>query len=320
MCTTSVYTYVYPNGARNQSQRLSLCNASRQGRPCRDGNIVLTHPPIMAPFSTPYPTLPPTPPADESDRARHRSSSDQRRSSTCMEDRHHHRHYHHHHQPSHRRLSSSHRERVVLVENPPASRTPPQTYSAPHTAPSSPRVASRPVIVDERQRPTVRIEVPDNHHHRHNRHSSTSSRESSNRPSSRHAEKDHGSHRRRRRSSSSNYVIETEAEARQRRELHIRQRIVEANAEIAGRPPVPLSPAPRRRSSARDDFDRVREAELIETIRLLNLEERRLVQRAEEDRMGRLRERMELPRRRSTVGPGSRRHRVLYDDGLYRWE
>jgi len=33
----------------------------------------------------------------------------------------------------------------------------------------------------------------------------------------------------------------------------------------------------------------------------------------------RLRER-QLPKRRFSVGPGYRRHRVLYDDGMYRWE
>jgi hypothetical protein len=33
----------------------------------------------------------------------------------------------------------------------------------------------------------------------------------------------------------------------------------------------------------------------------------------------RLRER-QMPKRRFSVGPGGRRHRVLYDDGVYRWE
>jgi hypothetical protein len=44
------------------------------------------------------------------------------------------------------------------------------------------------------------------------------------------------------------------------------------------------------------------------------------LEKAEEEAMRqRLRER-QLPRRRFTVGPGHRRHRVLYDDGVYRWE
>ncbi|PFH63113.1 hypothetical protein XA68_17757 [Ophiocordyceps unilateralis] len=344
MCTTNVYTYIYPNNAKTISRRLAPCSASRQGQPCRD-NIVLNHPLIMAipapaPAPAPYPfpnhQLPPTPPADESDRARRRSTSDHRRNTAYIEDHHHqHQHQqqqqHHHHQPSHRRLSSSRRDRVVLVENPPAARTPPQTYSAPHTAPSSPRfssaAAARPVIVDESQGPSVQIEVPESrrhhhhhHHHRHHRHSSTSSRDSSHRPSSKEGDNEQSNRRRHRRSSnSSNFVFETETEAMERRELRIRQRIFEANAEIAGRAPVPLASTPRR-SSTRDDHDRAREAELVDTLRRLDLQERRLVQRAEEERMGRLRERLELPRRRSTVGPGSRRHRVLYDDGIYRWE
>ncbi|RDA94362.1 hypothetical protein CP533_3765 [Ophiocordyceps camponoti-saundersi (nom. inval.)] len=340
MCTTNIWTYVYPDGRRRDSnQRVTLCPASRHGQPCRD-NILLKHPPIMMPTTTypgpvllqpphshphpppppppplpPYHWLPPTPPIDPSDRVRRRSTSDHRRSSA-------------HHQPSGRRLSS--RDRVVLVENPPLARTPPQTYSTPHTAPSSPRFASsRPVIVDERQRPPPHIEVPDDsssssrHRYRqHHRDSSASSRDSNIRPSSRdsHHHHHHHHHHRRRSSNGNNYVLETETEARERRELRIRQRVVEANAEIAGRPPVPLASTPRRRSSK---FDDARETDLVDTLRRLNLEERRLVERVEEDerlRMGRLRERMELPRRRSTVGPGSRRHRVLYDDGIYRWE
>jgi hypothetical protein len=42
--------------------------------------------------------------------------------------------------------------------------------------------------------------------------------------------------------------------------------------------------------------------------------------KAEEEAMvQRLRER-QMPKRRFSVGPGGRRHRVLYDDGVYRWE
>ncbi|KAF7561592.1 hypothetical protein G7046_g2556 [Stylonectria norvegica] len=73
-----------------------------------------------------------------------------------------------------------------------------------------------------------------------------------------------------------------------------------------------------------------READLIEAVRRLDFEEtrrdekaRRLAKKEEkkedEAQRQRLMERM-MPRRRATVGPGSRRHRVLYDDGVYRWE
>lgn len=45
----------------------------------------------------------------------------------------------------------------------------------------------------------------------------------------------------------------------------------------------------------------------------------RLERTEEEAQRQRLRER-QMPRRRFSVGPGGRRHRVLYDDGVYRWE
>jgi hypothetical protein len=45
----------------------------------------------------------------------------------------------------------------------------------------------------------------------------------------------------------------------------------------------------------------------------------RMVEKEEEALKMRLRER-QMPKRRFSVGPGNRRHRVLYDDGVYRWE
>jgi hypothetical protein len=45
----------------------------------------------------------------------------------------------------------------------------------------------------------------------------------------------------------------------------------------------------------------------------------RMVEQEEEALRQRLRER-QMPQRRFSGGPGNRRHRVLYDDGLYRWE
>ncbi|KAJ4198816.1 hypothetical protein NW767_008807 [Fusarium falciforme] len=72
-----------------------------------------------------------------------------------------------------------------------------------------------------------------------------------------------------------------------------------------------------------------REAELIEAVRRLEKWERReekdrrraRKEELEEDeiQLRRLIERMK-PREGSSVGPGSRRHRVLYDEGIYRWE
>jgi hypothetical protein len=63
--------------------------------------------------------------------------------------------------------------------------------------------------------------------------------------------------------------------------------------------------------------------EEAETRRRLEARERaiqaRMQAQEEEALKERLRER-QMPKRRFSVGPGGRRHRVLYDDGVYRWE
>jgi hypothetical protein len=72
--------------------------------------------------------------------------------------------------------------------------------------------------------------------------------------------------------------------------------------------------------------ERVDERALVEEAEVRRrMEERDRAMRArmeaekEEAMRQRLRER-QLPRRRFSVGPAQRRHRVLYDDGVYRWE
>ncbi|KJZ76438.1 hypothetical protein HIM_04167 [Hirsutella minnesotensis 3608] len=280
-----------------------------------------------------------------------------------------------HHSTNHPHHSASRRERIVLVDSPPTPRTPPQVFTGPHTAPSSPSFnppapyapetsgsSRRPVIVDERQqRPYVQIEVHDGGlgmpaaHSRHGRHSSTSSRGSSRFSYSSAAEADEDDvveeeqrQRRARRDALRHERQTREARLKDRelrekeiRDQRIRQRIAEANAEIASRPVIPM-PSLHRRSSATATAPgaggnsssktkqpcgpKDREAELLEKLRKLEVAEKRVVEkRADREReedeaqKARLRERM-VPRRRATVGPGSRRHRVLYDDGMYRWE
>lgn len=123
-----------------------------------------------------------------------------------------------------------------------------------------------------------------------------------------------------------------EAEARQRelreqeaREERIRRRITEANEEIWRRPAVPVPTRPARRVSSATHGPRGDAAELADALRRLDVkDEQRRADRAreldeDEARRARLMERM-VPRRRATVGPGSRRHRTLYDNGVYRWE
>ncbi|KND86553.1 hypothetical protein TOPH_08810 [Tolypocladium ophioglossoides CBS 100239] len=317
--------------------------------------------PFQASSSQPTPYaghFPPTPPrsgtpnyrsGSESDRSYHSSSSSRRRSGVYINGqrvldlsrrdrgREHDRE---------RERHPSRRERIVLVDSPPTPRTPPQTFNLPHTAPSSPNASMpyvveaeprepssrRPVIVDERpraERPRVQIEVFDTPHNstsKHVRHSSSSSHDS--RPSHTSAEEEELRQRRRQREASrQDRRVDKEAREKEAREARIRQRIAEANAEINDRPPVPMPPAPRRASTfvatktAREARDR--EAELIDAVRRLDVEEKRREKRAERDeddaQRARLRERM-VPQRRASVGPGSRRHRVLYDDGVYRWE
>ncbi|KAF4983580.1 hypothetical protein FZEAL_1030 [Fusarium zealandicum] len=338
MCTTNIYTYLHPDGRREQYQQPTFCTASRHGQVCAN-NVVFQHPSELVTYdNTPYSytsQLPPTPQyspvpssyrsGDESDRSYGSSSSKNKRASGLyingqkvldLNRR-------------ERRPSSRH-ERIVLVDSPPTPRTPPQTWTAPHTAPASPNsntyivdasrdpTRRRPVIVDERTHSNrhVEIEVVDSKRSKHSRHASNSSRES------RHSDEEEQRRRRRR-----------EEKRHEEQDQRLRARILEANAEIAGRPVVPAAPQLLRRSSTykRPSVEVPdREAELIEAVRRLDFEEERRNEKArrlakkeekkeEEAQRQRLMERMQ-PKRRATVGPGSRRQRVLYDDGVYRWE
>jgi hypothetical protein len=264
---------------------------------------------------------------------------------------------------SHRR-GGSNGERIVLVDGPPTPRTPPQAFAAPHTAPSSPSMPyiidasnrressssrRRPVIVDERrhrrasasvERPRVQIEVVDasprvsssSSSRRHARHSSSSSYESEEAQSRRREERELRRQERRRQ------------EHQEQKDARLRDRIAAANSKIASRPAVPMPPQPiLKRSSTSTtaatagsaSFSREREAELVDAVHRLDLEDQarrtdKAARRRERDlqkqqdaedeaQRQRLRERM-MPRRRATVGPGSRRPHVEYGDGLYRYE
>lgn len=353
MCTTNIYTYLRSNGRSEKTYRPTLCSASRQGRPCAN-NVVFQHPPSQlvgsydsSSYADPnYYTdqLPPTPQyssgpstpiyrsGDESDRSYGSSSSQKKRSSgvyvngqKVMDIN---------------RRGEALRERVVLIDNPPTVRTPPQAWSTPHTAPASPNTNTyvidssrdsphrRPVIVDERTQSdrAIQIELVDNHHRsKHSRHASSSSRES------RHSD-DSEQRRRKRRE-------EKRLEEKEIRAHILRTRIADANAEIDNRPVEPVLPQPKRSSTYRRPSVIVSDQadELAEAVRRMNFEEERREEKArriarkeekkareeekkeEEAQQQRLRERM-MPKRRATVGPGSRRSKVLYDDGVYRWE
>ncbi|TWU73186.1 hypothetical protein ED733_004086 [Metarhizium rileyi] len=238
--------------------------------------------------------------------------------------------------------------RTVLVENPPTPSTPPQAFTLPRTAPSSPNFANaapfisdasprgatsgRPFIVDERPRhdregARIHIEFRDGswvESHSRNT-SSTSSYDS--RHSHISASEDEEMRRRRRAAetaSEETLRLSHEEEIRQQR---LQARIAKANAEIAKRKPVPLPSAPKQSSTAAKATRNVgdREAELLERIQQLEAEQARhergrAARRDEEEaQKERLMQRMQ-PQRRATVGPGSRRPRVGYTDGVYRWE
>ncbi|RFU73332.1 hypothetical protein TARUN_8924 [Trichoderma arundinaceum] len=218
-----------------------------------------------------------------------------------------------------------------------ASASPSVYGSSPRGSDSS--FSRRPVIVDDRtrvervERPRIQIEVveaaPSLRTPKHDRQSSTSSRDSHGRSS---ADEEEALRRRREREERR---VEKQREEEEERQRRIRLRIAKANAEINKRPPVPMPPAPIRASSFKSTAavvngdDDVKK--LADGVRRMSFEEERREEKArhlarkqeqrdeEEAQRQRLAERM-MPRRRATVGPGSRRHRVVYDDGVYRWE
>lgn len=209
---------------------------------------------------------------------------------------------------------------------------------------------NRPVIVDERPRPSkekprVRIEVPgeesssSGHSRGHRRQTSDGSHHS--RGSSSYNTSDE--ERRHRRKEKERGDVEEEAR-RHKREA----RIAQANRKISLRP---TNPMPSRRpatyvrptveihpavgagmasSSADMDFaeqfgsmdighgspvDRTSRAWAHRPAPVIVDEQ----EEEEEAQRQRLKERM-MPRRRATIGAGSRRHRVEYQDGMYRLE
>ena len=355
MCTTNVFTYVYPDGRRVPAPQVTLCASSRYGLPCSK-HVTIQHPRAVPQYANPMPynaygpNLPPTPSysprpsthrsGESSDRSHH-SSSNRRRSGVYVNGQ--------RVNDTSRREShgQSRRERIVLVDNPPTPRTPPQTFQLPHTAPPSPNAnlavpysssprepsspsfssSKKPYIVDER--PRFHIELVGSPSRRRSRQPSSSSRDS-------HPSADDEERRRLRREK------KEQKEAKQREEAAIRakqlrERIEKANAEISSRPvrvnnPKP-SPQPARQSSHPERRSRRdRHDDLVSAVQSMSLDEKHWkeklareralrLQREEEEEAERLKLRESMmPRRRATVGPGSRRHRVLYDDGLYRWE
>jgi len=298
--------------------------------------------------------MPSTPPRS-SDGSRHRHSESHHRhsvhsvSSKTSEDSGHRRHSKHKPTRVHRK------ERIIIVDAPPTPRTPPQSYPQTFTAPSSPNpqfsTPRRPIIVDERsirrsrdRAPSVGAVISDRPPSR--RRSLSRPRVLWDTPSTSHTsfdlraerEREERAERRRRESQA-----ELDAEMRRAR------RIAEADEAIRRRPAVPIPPRPLGqraflRPVVQVDQSQSQSQALTGVMAGLTLNERigeralvdgaaerrrrengdrvmreRLEKSEQEAMTQRLRER-QMPRRRFSVGPGGRRHRVLYDDGVYRWE
>lgn len=275
--------------------------------------------------------------------------------------------YHHSSKPS----TGSSSTRIVIVEAPPTSRTPPQAFDAPRTAPSSPSFPSipagednlryRPVIVDERPRESrdrdskhhhqrVRIEVPGSGlevpsgsaaHHQSQRQSSGGHRRQASdgshrsRGSSGHNSGTSDEERRHRRREKERAEAQAEAQEEARRQKR-ESRIAQANLKISLRPTQPLSS--RRPAPAPVYIRPTVDLPATAGLGLVSPPAEPVViskpwaprpapviiddeddEENEEAREQRLRERM-MPHRRATIGAGSRRHRVEYQDGMYRLE
>lgn len=252
------------------------------------------------------------------------------------------------------------KERIIIVDSPPTPRTPPQLFSQVFTAPSSPATPpyvfdshigrGRPIIVDERPLRRERVasvgavvghrspvRAPSRSQSRP-RHPSSPGLSFSDRVRRRDEEQkrdEEREERRRRRNE------REEREAEREVELRLQERIAQQNAEIHRRPAVPMPPprhheqgflqpviqqsaqlqdlmadltldAPARRA---EEGRRREERERLTRVRF----EDEVQAREEEAMRQRLKER-QMPGRRFSVGPGYRRHRVLYDDGVYRYE
>ncbi|KAG5953915.1 hypothetical protein E4U53_007827 [Claviceps sorghi] len=319
MCTTHLYTYEYPDGRRETVSRPSLCPSARHTQPCSH-NVFFHHAAVSVPYAPPaaLPALdgpstysapylgrfPPSPSysprlsasglgsVDAPDRPLGSPGRDGRRPPGLYgggprEQR---------VEPGRHRRDAS--ERVILVDGTSAS-TAPWSPSSANTSPREPS-SRRPVIVDEparrdRDRPRVRIDIFDAQ--RQNKHT----------------------HR------------EQKDQEEQDRLRRLHAKIAKANAEIDSRSPVPDAPASVRKQSSTSAAAaarstsraaRDREEELLDAVRRLDMEEKAREERRrrhdEEAWRRRLMQRM-APGPRATVGPpGCRRHRVEYDDGVFR--
>ncbi|CAG8952646.1 hypothetical protein HYFRA_00009754 [Hymenoscyphus fraxineus] len=357
MCVTHIYTDRFPDGHTKYFRQTLNCQYGSPSRPCPTASTTeeatrnlnwgeLTAEQILKTPQLQRPFTPPRSPVS----SHHRHSS--------SESNGHRRRHSKHLSPL--RPTRQHRktERIVIVDSPPTPRTPPQHYNHTFTAPSSPiappfrsheRERGRPVIVDERpfrRNPSVGAVVGDRLTPRNSREYSRTRHVTWDSPSNSHTS---FNSRLRREEEETKRLLEKREQDRQiqrdidmkklekEKDLEDRLRRKEEffrrqDEEIRSRPAVPLAapmPPPLRRQqtqiSRRGPAVTVVEQDDALPLMMGGLairedrSSKRREQESEEAMKRRLRER-QLPKRRASVGPGHRRHRVAYDDGLYRWE
>ncbi|KAH6693530.1 hypothetical protein F5X68DRAFT_45640 [Plectosphaerella plurivora] len=401
MCTEDVHTVVYPDGREEESRSITRCDKAPRGYQCAQPRV-FSYPktyyaaptdarfpptPRMTPAASPRPTTPMayySASGGESDHSRRSGNSNSSPSSSSSARRHD--RYTTYHTTSstdpsgakvininHRSSGSGRKERILIVDNPPTPRTPPQAFAMPYTAPSSPRSGytmaaehyARPGRRDTLLRPVIVDERPSNRHVRfdagsplnptssgsgHRRTGSNESRNSNSYsasdddrryPPSASAsrrplpvrrettdfvlfpEQDDAARRRDRRRRDQAAAAAPTGDDRLDRDLRKAERIAHLNSSIDARSAVPI---PGLSRTATDALAEQRERDLRESIRNMNIGPAPSLRRRgtgmtleEEAQKRRLEERM-MPRRRASVGPGSRRGRAGYENGVYVWE
>lgn len=321
MCITNIYIDRYPDGREVEFRQLSTCQYGSPGRPCSAHSTVENPVRRIQYDEAPtqnilnHPVFPSSPPLSSTSSQR-RYSGGARRASRSLSRSDDGRAYLK--RASIKPTRQHRKERIVVVDAPPTPTTPPQLFAGTFTAPSSPDPRARPIIVDERPLHRARSS---------SRRRAAAAAAAWDSPSTSHTTFDLRADREQR---------EKEERTRRRREdqLHEEARrarlIAEANDDISRRAPIPVSSVPvpipipmaapqqRSRTYLRPVVDQTSAAAVQERMGALTLNGT-APGVADEAMKQRLRER-QMPSRRFTVGPGHRRHRVLYDDGVYRWE
>ena len=336
MCITNIYVDRYPDGREVEFRQLSTCQYGYPGRPCPTHTTVENPVRMIQYDEAPtqnilnHPLFPSSPPLSSTSSQKRNSGGPRRpsRSESRSDDG---RLYI---KRSSLKPSRQHRkERIVVVDAPPTPTTPPQHYAGTFTAPSSPDPKGRPVIVDER--PLYSTASPGQHSRpRHvadwdtpsTSHTSfdlRAEREKEERAAAQ-RERDHARTQRRR----------EEREAQLDEQARRARKIAEANDDINRRAAIPIAMPPRPRTYLRPVVDQTQglqermggmtlngrggESSGVVSSRMAPMMSSAAA--ADEALKQRLKER-QLPSRRSTVGPGQRRHHVMYNNNLvYRWE